>query len=102
MKFIIAYDIANPRRLRKVAKRLEQCAVRVQKSVFVYHGTRKDLADVKGDLMSLIDMAEDRVQAWPAYEPPGIVAWNAGVALPGKVMCIVLCPDKLLYVEAPQ
>ena len=45
MKFIIAYDIANPRRLRKVAKRLEQCAVRVQKSVFVYHGTRKQLAD---------------------------------------------------------
>ena len=102
MKFVIAYDIANPRRLRRVAKRLEECAVRVQKSVFVYHGTRRDLDAVKGDLMTLIDIAEDRLQAWPAHEPPGIVAWNAGVALPGKVMCVVLCPDRLLYVEDPQ
>ena len=101
MKFIIAYDIANPRRLRKVAKRLEQCAVRVQKSVFVFHGTRKDLAAVKGDLVGLIDVAEDRVQAWPAHEPPGIVAWNAGVSLPGRVMCVVLSPDGILYVEDP-
>lgn len=102
MKFVIAYDIANPRRLRRVAKRLEECAVRVQKSVFIYHGTRRDLDAVKGDLMTLIDIAEDRVQSWPAHEPPGIVAWNAGLAMPGKVMCVVLCPDRLLFVEDPQ
>jgi CRISPR-associated protein Cas2 len=102
MKFIIAYDIANPRRLRRVAKRLEQSAVRVQKSVFVFHGTRHDLDAVKGDLVSLIDVAEDRLQAWPAHDPPGIVSWTAGVALPGRVMCAVLCPDRILYVEDPQ
>jgi len=69
MKFLIAYDIANPRRLRRVAKRLEQYAVRVQKSVFVFHGTRQDLDGVKSELLSLIDVAEDRVQA-PAGKPP--------------------------------
>jgi len=52
--------------------------------------------------MTIIDVAEDRVQAWPAHEPPGIFAWNAGVALQGRVMCVVLCPDCLLYVEDPQ
>jgi CRISPR-associated endonuclease Cas2 len=36
MKFVVAYDICEPRRLRRVAKRLEQSAVRVQKSVFVF------------------------------------------------------------------
>lgn len=99
MKFVIAYDIANPRRLRRVAKCLERCAVRVQKSVFVFHGTRHDLDAVKSELLAIIDVAEDRVQAWPAVDPPGIVSWTAGTALPGRVMCVVLCPDELLYVE---
>jgi CRISPR-associated protein Cas2 len=36
MKFVVTYDICEPRRLRRVAKRLEQSAVRVQKSVFVF------------------------------------------------------------------
>ena len=99
MKFLIAYDIANPRRLRRVAKRLERYAVRVQKSVFVFHGTRQDLDGVKSELLSLIDVAEDRVQAWAAHDPPGIVSWSAGIALPGRVMCVVLCPDHLIYVE---
>jgi hypothetical protein len=76
--------------------------VRVQKSVFVFNGTRRELDAVKADLMGLIDVAEDRVQAWPAHEPPGIVAWNAGVSLPGRVMCVVLCSDGLLYVEDPE
>jgi len=102
MKFVIAYDIANPRRLRRVAKRLEQSAVRVQKSVFVFNGTRRDLDAIKGDLLALIDIAEDRLQSWPAHDPPGIVSWTAGVALPGRSICVVLCPDQLFYVEDPR
>ena len=102
MKFVIAYDIANPRRLRRVAKRLEQSAVRVQQSVFVFHGTRRDLDAIKGDLLALIDIAEDRLQSWPAHDPPGIVSWTAGVALPGRSICVVLCPDQLFYVEDPR
>lgn len=99
MRYIIAYDICEPRRLRRVARRLEQSAVRVQKSVFLFEGTRRDLEGVTGDLMTLIDVAEDRVQAWPVHDSPAISGWGGGTAHPGHVVAAVLCPDGMLYVE---
>jgi len=43
VKYVIAYDICEPRRLRRVAKCLERSAVRVQKSVFICDGSRQEL-----------------------------------------------------------
>lgn len=100
MKFIVAYDICDPRRLRRVAKLLEQIAVRVQKSVFIFEGTRRDLDAVTGDLTRLIDVAEDRIQAWPVHDGPDIRRWEAGTALPGSVAAAILCPDGVFYVES--
>lgn len=99
MKYVIAYDICEPRRLKRVAKRLEQSAVRVQKSVFIFEGTRRELEGVAGDLMGLIDVAEDRVQAWPLHDAPGIHGWDAGTALPGHVAAVVFCPDGIVFLE---
>lgn len=99
MKYIIAYDICEPRRLKRVAKRLEQSAVRVQKSVFIFVGSRQELDGVTGDLMELIDVAEDRVQAWPVHDSPEIHGWDGGTALPGHVAAVVLCPDGIVYLE---
>jgi len=64
MHFLIAYDIADPRRLRRVARRLERHALRCQKSVFVFDGTGEDLQAVLEELKPLLDLAEDIVQAW--------------------------------------
>ena len=102
VKYVIAYDICEPRRLRRVAKCLERSAVRVQKSVFIFVGSRQELEAVTGDLMTLIDVAEDRVQAWPVNDSPVIHGWNAGTALPGHVAAVVLCPDGIVYVEPHQ
>ncbi len=99
MRYIIAYDICEPRRLRRVAKRLEQSAARVQKSVFLFVGSRRDLDGVTGDLMQLIDLNEDRVQAWPVVDSAKIHGWNAGTALSGYVAAAVLSPEGLLYLE---
>ena len=99
MKCIIAYDISDPRRLRRVAKRLEAAAVRVQKSVFVFVGSRQELDDVTDDIMQLIDVSEDRVQVWPVNEGPGIRGFEAGTALPGSVAAVVLCPDGIVFLE---
>lgn len=99
MRYIIAYDICQPHRLRRVAKRLEQSAVRVQKSVFIFEGTRNELNVVTGDLMRLIDVNEDRVQAWPVHHGPDIRGWDAGTALPGHVAAVVLCNEGMIYVE---
>ena len=43
MRFIIAYDIAHPRRLRRVARVMEKHAIRCQKSVFI---AQTDIAGV--------------------------------------------------------
>jgi CRISPR-associated endonuclease Cas2 len=34
MKYVVAYDICDPKRLSKVAKYLEQIGIRIQNSVF--------------------------------------------------------------------
>jgi len=102
MKFVITYDVCEPGRLRRVARRLEQSAVRVQKSVFIFEGSRRDLDGIAADLMCLIDIAEDRVQAWPVHDGPGIRGWEAGTALPGAVAAVILSPEGLVYVEMPQ
>lgn len=46
MRFLIAYDIADPRRLSRVACYLEKHAVRCQKSVFMADMTEQELVHV--------------------------------------------------------
>jgi len=99
VKYIVAYDICEPGRLKRVAKRLEQSAVRVQKSVFVFEGTRRELDAVAGDLMGLIDLSEDRVQAWPVHDGPNIRGWDAGTAIPGHVAAVIVSPEGVIYLE---
>jgi len=61
MLFLIAYDIANPGRLRRVARRLERHALRVQKSVFLFRGSEEELVLLLDDLNELIDADLDVV-----------------------------------------
>ena len=49
--------------------------------------------------MQLIDLNEDRVQAWPVVDSAKIHGWNAGTALSGYVAAAVLSPEGLLYLE---
>ncbi len=68
--FLIAYDVSDPIRLRRVARALERRAVRVQYSVFLFHGEQAALAELIEDLRRLIRPDEDVLQAWPV--PPGV------------------------------
>ncbi len=70
--FLIAYDVSNPKRLRRVARTLERRAVRVQYSVFLFRGERAALAELIEELRRLIRPDEDVVQAWPV--PHGVDA----------------------------
>ncbi len=77
MKFLIAYDIAHPRRLRRVARRLERSALRCQKSVFLFDGPEAELHKVLEELKPMLNLNEDIVQAWklPKGEPvSGIIS----------------------------
>lgn len=60
-RYLVAYDIRDPRRLRRVAKRMEEFGDRAQYSVFLCDLTRADLADMIYALHRLIDTAADRI-----------------------------------------
>jgi CRISPR-associated protein Cas2 len=58
---VVAYDISDPKRLRKVAKICEKYLRRVQKSVFEGELTKSQLYALKNDLKKNIDKKEDTI-----------------------------------------
>ena len=99
MHYLIAYDIAHPRRLRRVARRLERSALRCQKSVFVFDGSEEELQKVLAELKPLLNLKEDIVQAWklPKGEPTsGIVQ---GVQPNVRPASAIVHPSGSLLVE---
>jgi len=86
---LIAYDIADPKRLRRVARRVERGAVRVQKSVFLFRGSADALARLLGRVAPLLDAKVDVVQAWrlaPGQAPEGAALGNAGDPQPAALV----------------
>ncbi len=65
--FIIAYDIANAKRLRKVAKALEKVALRIQNSIFLYsNASKQDIKEIVDVLQENINQDEDDVRIYKA------------------------------------
>jgi len=63
--FLICYDISDVKRLRKVAKLLEQNSIRIQKSIFyVTFISKDDLIKVIDKLKELIDKKDDDVRIY--------------------------------------
>ena len=60
-RYLIAYDIADDRRLRKVAKKLEDLGSRMQYSVFLVLLSNMERIQVERDLLDLVVLKEDRV-----------------------------------------
>jgi len=100
MNFLVAYDIGEPARLRQVAKRLEQSARRVQKSVFVFTGTRRELDDLMRVLVQEIDTTSDRIQAWPVRTSSRSQRVDAGAGLPEMGVAVVVSAQQCLVIEA--
>lgn len=63
--FLVLYDIADPKRLRKVAKFLESEGVRVQKSLFECNWEEGYDIIIKHRLRELIDLANDYILLIP-------------------------------------
>lgn len=63
--WVVAYDIADPRRLRRVAKTLEQAGQRIQKSVFNVADRRERLAALACELSAAINHDEDQILLHP-------------------------------------
>jgi CRISPR-associated protein Cas2 len=59
--YIVAYDIADPKRLRKVATACEDFGERKQYSVFLCRLSATDFVRLRGRLYDVIDLGEDQV-----------------------------------------
>ncbi len=61
IRYLVSYDITDPKRLRQVARSLEGFGVRLQYSVFECPLDDLRLAKLKAELQSLLDHAQDQV-----------------------------------------
>ena len=66
--YIVAYDISDPKRLRKVARTCEDYGYRKQLSVFLVRVSATDFVRLRSRLYDIIDLAEDQVLFIPLTE----------------------------------
>jgi CRISPR-associated protein Cas2 len=62
---LVIYDIADPKRLRHVARLMEDFGVRLQESVFDCWLTPPQLARLQTKMLALIHVGEDSVRYIP-------------------------------------
>ncbi len=60
-RYLIAYDISDPRRLRRVIKVMESYGDRLQYSVFLCDLTDGELTRWRSDMLDEVDLHEDSV-----------------------------------------
>ena len=65
---IAAYDIADPRRLNRVAKVLKDYGTRVQKSIFEVTVDNRVFTEMKDRIEEEFDASEDGVKYFPVCE----------------------------------
>jgi len=62
---LICYDIADPKRLAKIAKNLEKVSIRIQKSIFYYMGaTVNDIKEIVKIIEEIIDEQKDDIRIY--------------------------------------
>ena len=59
--YLVAYDIADPKRLRKVARACEDFGLRKQYSVFFCRLSATDLVRLRSRLYDVIDLDKDQI-----------------------------------------
>lgn len=59
--YIVAYDICDPARLRKVARCCEDFGYRKQKSVFLCRLSTTDIVRMRARLYDIIELSQDQV-----------------------------------------
>lgn len=70
--YLIAYDIANPKRLARIHRILKKYGMQVQYSVFTVVLKRKTLLKILGHISELINKREDDVRCYRLPRSPEI------------------------------
>ncbi len=74
--YLVAYDIANPRRLSKIHRALKNEGLAVQKSLFLVQGTESRINQLLDRIASIMALREDDLRAYPIMHPSKI--WTNG------------------------
>ena len=74
--YIVAYDIADPKRLRRIHYQIKKKGVSAQKSVFLVFGAEKQLNTLLDDLAGEMALKEDDLRAYPILDPKSV--WTTG------------------------
>jgi CRISPR-associated protein Cas2 len=74
--WLIAYDIANPRRLHRVHRLLREHAVPVQYSVFAARCSAAKLGAIRMAVADMIARREDDVRFYPIPEPASLFVYG--------------------------
>ncbi len=70
--WLIGYDITNPRRLNRIRRRIIKDAVPVQYSLYLFHGSPREIQHLLDALAELMDTREDDLRAYPMPKHPEI------------------------------
>lgn len=68
MIYFISYDIANPKRLNKISKTLENFGIRIQYSFFECEMKKEQLDELKCRLFEILNKKEDSLLIYPICE----------------------------------
>ncbi|MGQ0656650.1 MAG: CRISPR-associated endonuclease Cas2 [Chromatiales bacterium] len=85
--WLIAYDITDPDRLRRVHRFIRRRAVPVQYSVFAAEDTPARMGQLRSELAEIIDPRTDDVRIYPVPANPDLVVLGKR-ALPDGVLLL--------------
>ncbi|HWP57514.1 MAG TPA: CRISPR-associated endonuclease Cas2 [Candidatus Acidoferrales bacterium] len=77
-RYLVCYDIADPRRLNRACRFMKERGLHLQLSVFLCSLSWPELSELKLSLRQLIDEAEDDVRIYPLPGAGPIVALGLG------------------------
>jgi len=86
--YLVAYDIADPKRLQRMHRRLRRDGLAMQKSVFLVQRSQHGMGQLMAELGGLIHRHEDDLRAYPIPSPDEI--WLRGK---GAVDGNLIAPD---------
>lgn len=75
-RWLVAYDIADPRRLQKVGRHMRKEGLAMQYSVYLVRGNKVKIDKLLDQLSALIDVRADDVRAYPLGE--NVRIWGLG------------------------
>ena len=74
--YIVSYDIADPKRLKKIHRMLKKEGLAVQKSVFFVQGDEITVNALLQELEDVMETKEDDIRAYPVTHPGEV--WTTG------------------------